>query len=270
LRSLSFTPPGRDLAALRALAETPELARLTSLTLFGNHLEEEDALILARSPYLTGLRFVNLGVFIGNPLVGPLIASPHLANLRWLWLPSNAISIPALEGLARAPFLPNLTILNLLWCQLDDSGAAVLASSLGPPLRHLLLGSNNFSAEGVRSLTRLGDLSTLTRLDLASSPIGQAGAEALAACPALARLRRLDLSRCDLGAPAAEALARSPHLAGLRFLSLSDNHLGDAGADALLESPHLQNVQHLALNANRIGREAKKRLKGRFGRRVML
>jgi len=83
-------------------------------------------------------------------------------------------------------------------------------------------------------------------------------------------LRVLDLTENRLGDAGAAALADSPHLRGLIHLDLAQNTLEDAGAEALAASPHLGGLIYLNLFGNVISAPAQKRLRERFGERVLL
>lgn len=83
------------------------------------------------------------------------------------------------------------------------------------------------------------------------------------------RLQRLVLSRAMLGDAEVEQLAREPHLASVQELDLTDNAIGEAGACALAESPYLTRVQVLTLFGNLFGVEGRRRLRERFGARVL-
>ena len=83
------------------------------------------------------------------------------------------------------------------------------------------------------------------------------------------RLRRLVLSRAMLGDAEVEQLTQEPHLASVQELDLTDNAITDAGAFALADSPYLTHVQVLTLFGNPFGVDGRRRLRERFGARVL-
>jgi uncharacterized protein (TIGR02996 family) len=73
-----------------ALCTSPYLARLRSLNLNGNELDDDHCVRLASLPALSEVRWIDLG---NNDIhergVEALAASPHLRKLRVLWLAGN-------------------------------------------------------------------------------------------------------------------------------------------------------------------------------------
>src|SRR6266545_4543651 len=165
---------------IEALAACPHLARLTSLDLSSNDLEELEAIRLAAPPYLENLSALRLG---RNPLraggIAALAACPRLGRLRVLDLTNTVVNDVAATALADSPHLANLARLVLTtnslqpWC-MTPAGAAALARS--------------------------PHLTNLNELSLRCQEIGDKGAAALAASRNLVGVRSLDLNNCRLGA----------------------------------------------------------------------
>jgi Ran GTPase-activating protein (RanGAP) involved in mRNA processing and transport len=91
----------------------------------------------------------------------------------------------------------------------------------------------------------------------------------LAESPNLARLRTLSLSDNQLGNEGAAALAASPHLARLATLRLDNNGICKNGAEALADSPYLGRLLKLDLRGNVFTDDERRRLRARFGSRVV-
>lgn len=69
---------------------------------------------LAASPHLARLRSLSLArTGLDDAGLIELVASPHLGALRWLDLSGNQLRRPALEALCASPGLPRLTFVNL-------------------------------------------------------------------------------------------------------------------------------------------------------------
>ncbi len=277
------------------LARSPFLARLTTLSFrgeYGDCLDEKGARLLARSPHLSRLRVLDLGLCaIGPAGMKALAGAATLARLTTLVLNGNAIRPAGAQALANAPHLAGLAFVELGYNFLGDRGAAALAGSphLGQ-LRELCLWDNGLTARGVRTLVEapwrlsvlslsrnpIGDegaeslagsanLAGLTTLLLEGANLTEAGARALAGSPHLANVTRLDLEDNAIGDAGACALAGSSHLANLRELNLQDSDIGDEGGRALADSPHLRNLVRLDLSGNSFGKATVARLKKRFG-----
>src|SRR5262249_22161733 len=149
---------------------------------------------LLASPHLAGLVELCLRNCQVSPAAVRVLCQANLPALRFLDLASNAqLGDAGAVALAAAPFLPQLTDLDLTRPGLGDAGAIALAGSGRlPRLRRLVLGiwsGNRVGGEGIRALVSSPGLPALAELLLASNPIGPAGAEALAGWPPLAQVR---------------------------------------------------------------------------------
>ena len=165
-----------------------------------------------------------------------------MSGVEELDLSDNPLGFDGASALAAAR-LPRLRALHLTRTRPGDAGVVALAESdLMAGLRALYLGGNNLSPT-----------------------VGTLGAWG-----APRNLRVLDLTENRLGDAGAAALADSPHLRGLIHLDLAQNTLEDAGAEALAASPHLGGLIYLNLFGNVISAPAQKRLRERFGERVLL
>jgi len=241
---------------------------------------------LAACPHLARIEGLNLyDVTLGADGAELLFASPHLA-LRSVHLGDEDGTVPVVEALVRAAWLPGLRELAVWGFQssdLGDAGAAMLAEAAG--LRTLDLFGNRIGPAGATALAASPHLAGLTALYLGRSQcgyttnrIGPAGAVALsraAFCPnlevlsldlcgiephglgALAaapldRLRELHVRGNDLRDVGVWALADAAWTGSLRMLQLGHNDIGDAGL-AALAGADLSGVQYLWLLGNRLG-----------------
>jgi uncharacterized protein (TIGR02996 family) len=89
------------LALIPRLAESPYLARLTTLDLHNNFLQDEEAELLAASPHLVGLKVLDLSQnWITEAGARALRASPSLQGLTTLYL-ANSYPDPLSNGRTR-------------------------------------------------------------------------------------------------------------------------------------------------------------------------
>jgi uncharacterized protein (TIGR02996 family) len=131
---------------------------------------EENGERLAACPSLAG--WLNLGITNSwaTPWLLPVLASPHLRQLRELHL-QVALGFSGIRTLATLANLASLRKLSLQWAGAGDNGALALAES--PHLKGL------------------------TSLKCSSMDLTDAGAQALAASPYLDNLEELDLGGND-------------------------------------------------------------------------
>lgn len=184
-----FKPP-----ILEKLAETRALRSLRSLSLARQRIHPKTAHVL-QSPHLAGL--VALDVW-GNPLgdagVSALAASEHLGALRTLNLAHSEISIEGLEALSRAQFFPRLTSLTLD-VGYDPNGARALGRRAGEILARaeslvsLSLARCGIGDDGIEALAASPAMKNLEELGLHGNQISARGAIALARSPHLSKLR---------------------------------------------------------------------------------
>jgi uncharacterized protein (TIGR02996 family) len=99
-----------DLARTRPVAKalfgSPALARIRSLSLFGNGLTDAEAIELASSPHLGNLTWLDLGNnLIGAPGLEAIAASKKLPRLRYLGFQHNKVAdpTPQADGTIAAP-----------------------------------------------------------------------------------------------------------------------------------------------------------------------
>jgi uncharacterized protein (TIGR02996 family) len=249
------------------------IAELRELSLTGRPRGGNEVLLLADSPQLSTLRCLTARGLWGEGL-GLLVASPHLARLKALRLPSNTLGNAGILALSRAPALRALE-------ELDLSGRGVSERYHDDPLvrvpgmdslvrweglkgvRSLTLSGNDLGRAGLRALLRsppaaalkelslrngrldgtamaeLGDAVSglrLETLDLGENVLKELGAEYVALAPCLRELKVLRLDRCEVPLTGARMLAKkAAFLGGLRLLDVSHNHFGPAGMEALLE-----------------------------------
>lgn len=192
--------------------------------------------------------------------------SPRVASLRWLNLGENRIGPSGAAALAESEHFANLEFLDVRHNSLGSDGASALAgSSRLKKLRHLDLCGDRVTAEDAVRLIRSESLPALTDLGVWYNRLGDEGAAAIAAEPKLLRLTHLNLNNNRIGPDGARALADSAFAANLRELYLAYNRIGDAGALALMESPHLSKLTVLNLYRNEnIAPETRERLRERF------
>ena len=247
------------------------IAELRELTITGAP-EHDVCEWVAASPQLATLRRLTVRSLLRYSFE-LLVASPHLANLRSLRLPSNDIGSYGLNTLAGAASLSLLEELDLTAGGRHEryhgdeliraAGMQALMNWSGlATVRSLTLSGNNLSRDGLRALLRsphvasLKELSLrdtrlngqsmaefesarkgmqLDSLDLGENVLKAVGAEYLAVVPCLSELKSLRLDRCEITAAGARLFAKKASFLGeLRCLDLGHNHFGPSGLAALL------------------------------------
>ncbi|MFQ3651367.1 MAG: TIGR02996 domain-containing protein [Gemmataceae bacterium] len=175
---------------------------------------------------------------IRPPLPSRLQLSALMRPISSLLLPQMPSNCPLVEW-AQAGWLQRLRRLDLSgWhSSLIDVENVFLPAQL-TQLQELIFSRSLLSVRSLRSILRL-------------------------------RLRRLVLSRATLGDAEVQQLASEPNLASVEELDLTDNAILDRGALALVDSPYLTRIQVLTLFGNLFGGEARRRLRERFGARVL-
>jgi uncharacterized protein (TIGR02996 family) len=187
--------------SLNALAACPDLARLATLDLRENALQDEHLEVLTASPHLV-----------------------RLANLR---LGFNHLGDGAAHFLATFFFLGSLATLDLYGNEIGPQGAQSLASSAHlSGLRTLILGSNDLGDAGVAELAAGRGLGRLNTLHLGFTQLTDGGARALADAPRLTELTTLDLSYNAVSDGGVRRLATTPQLPRLARLALRGTRLG--------------------------------------------
>jgi uncharacterized protein (TIGR02996 family) len=298
LKSLFVSSNPCDLKAIEALASSPNLDRLSALTLNSCRLTAELVGILAQSHCLAGLTLLDLG---NNGLGGwglyELTLAPALDRLETLYLYGTHPSREGVEALAKRSF-PHLTLLDLRGNSLSDTdiqsltegdilqslrtldlsdnnlghaGAQLLAQSArATSLTSLDVHANRIQAEGALALVESSRLERLTSLNLSRNALGDEGIARLVQASGLRRLHDLSLAGNRFGPEGARAVADSPHLAALRFLDLSHNHIKEKGARALVDSPHLDRIAGIDLRMTGLRERAITKLRQRFGHRLLI
>jgi uncharacterized protein (TIGR02996 family) len=142
---------------IAALAASPFLARVCTLALGGWYgydreddlLDDEQAALLASSPYVTGLKWLELRCnTLGDAGVQALASSDPLSALRGLDLRANRFGDGGLLALSAAARLSQLVSLDLSYLDgpVSERGWRGLARSPNlPRLRWLYLAGNNLS-----------------------------------------------------------------------------------------------------------------------------
>jgi uncharacterized protein (TIGR02996 family) len=248
------------------------IAELRELTLTG-YPDYEAFAWVAESPQLSTLRRLTAGGLWGESLE-QLVASPHLANLKSLRLPTNNLGNEGIFALTRSASLSALEELDFSSQSRHERyihdpviraagmGALMGCSGLAR-VRSLTLSGNDLSRDGLRALLRSPHTGALKELflrdcrldgqamaefrdtlpalrletlDLGDNILKDLGAECVATAPCLRELKALRLDRCEILQTGARLFAKkASFLGGMRQLDIGHNHFGPAGLAALLE-----------------------------------
>jgi uncharacterized protein (TIGR02996 family) len=245
--------------AARALAAAAGAAGLHTLKLGHTNLTARGVNDLFGSPFLVGLRHLELAAVQQRDLasfIEPIARSPVLNNLTALDLANHPLPLPDFKQLIAVCGRPRFGRLGFANCWLDIGAIAVLGAAPFAGLAALDLRRNRIGSAGLQALAEMPGLASLTELRLGWNEVRDTGVKALALSPHLKRLRTLDLSHNEIGGPGLRALAESANLSGLRELDLSANYVGLESVETLAASPNLARVRSLKLSGNHLGREA--------------
>jgi Ran GTPase-activating protein (RanGAP) involved in mRNA processing and transport len=168
-----------------ALARSPHLLELRDLRLNCNSLGAKGVSnLLGSHRLLHRLYLFDCG--LGDEGVRALARSPALTGLTHLELGLNGITDEGAKALARSRYLGNLRRLDFQLNHIGDEGVAALArSKVLQSVTHLTLNANRIGLKGIRALARSPNLSRLRRLDLHNNFIDDRCALALARSPTL-------------------------------------------------------------------------------------
>src|SRR3954466_6350440 len=130
--------------SLDRVVACPQLAHLSALTIYAQHIDDRLARFLVDSPHLGGLRDLNIGRNrVGDRGVEHLAWSPRLRGLVNLDLSDNAVGDLGARTLAESANLASLASLELRRNELTRAGLGYLcASPVLDGLRHLGLAQN--------------------------------------------------------------------------------------------------------------------------------
>lgn len=222
----------------------PSLARIRELDLFGyglgSHMGVE---MLAGCPHLGGIEKLRLDLNqIGLHQARALATTTNLPALKHLSIRANPIGNLGFQAICASQTLNQLTCLDVEMCQI--------------------------SIDGLRGAAKDFRLSDLEELALGHNSVDRQGITVLARLPVARSLRTIRLNDSNLNAIAIRPLTDSPAFGGLKTLDLRNNLLTDTAAHNLANSSYLGGLQHLKLEGNKISREAREKLKARFGAAV--
>jgi uncharacterized protein (TIGR02996 family) len=202
-----------------ALATSPRLGRLVSLSIDSNRLGERGAVTLAEGGLPT-VRSLDISFNdVGDSGAVALLSSTALTSLHKLDLCSNELT-------------------TAIW--------RVTPSALLRGRLHLKLSKNDFAEGGPMVDSAL--LAACVGLELYDCNLSDTLLNALAESASLAGLRVLNLGGNLITGAGLADLVRSPHLGALRSLSMPGNRLGAGGVEALLASPLARQLTHLDLS----------------------
>jgi uncharacterized protein (TIGR02996 family) len=248
------------------LARSPLLDRLRWLELIVTKLGTAGFLAVFRSPRLARLEHLHFSS--ERMTVGGIKALEGLPSLRSLALRECELRAPAARALARSPLLGRLERLDLLHNYLDEEGvAALVAAPSLDNLRELNLGDARLGNAAAASLAGSAIVG-LGKLDLRSNGIHTEGYRALAPWLARQRLVSLSVGRTYPRTDGMRCLGDCPGLDNLVELSLDGTGLGETeGATVLASAPWLAGVVVLNLFGTRIGSDGLQALlsSGRLG-----
>src|SRR5262249_40102096 len=155
----------RDVAGtVEELARLPELADFSHLGFdyqdTSSSLHEPESTLLAASPYLTGLRSLDVS--------------------------NNGIGPEAITALARNPALRGREGLGVEWCWVEEGVAALARATFAPTLRSLAIGTGQTYGGHTEALLGGGAFPALAHLAIMTRCVATLGAMSLPTLRALA------------------------------------------------------------------------------------
>jgi hypothetical protein len=266
LRSLHLGPAELTAEGCAALAESPHLSRVQSLTLAAGVTPSWRTDMAVRppatlqpllgSPLLCGLEKLDLGHCNLTPeAAAALFESPRPPRLRSLAFRVDHCGSAGVRSLLSAPWAAGLTELKLAGdpgsVSIDDLSTipSLLAASesLGE-LRELNLRGLHVDDGGLKALVDSSHLGRLVSLKLCcTNRLSRAGFRALEEAAGLPALRRIDFSNTSLKPAVAEALAAGPLAARLVSLDLTGHDLGPSVPKPLLDRQRWPRLVRLGL-----------------------
>lgn len=202
---------------------------------------------------------------------GQLMAVPSLRFLTTFELRGTTLDAEEATLLAECPHLPHLRRLILRYATGEETVRVLSAAPMCSRLTALDLYGAYMENEGAQALIHSPYLKGLSYLALGDITEEIDVAQLLADPSSLLNgLEQLYLGWTQIDDEGAQRLAASPKFARLKVLDLMGNRIEMAGARALAEAPHLQALEALYLQGNPLDNRARKRLRARFGDRVLL
>jgi uncharacterized protein (TIGR02996 family) len=246
LRELSLTGRPHSETVIGRLAESPQLSTLRTLTARG--LWTEGFTVLAASPHLARLKVLRLpSNRLANAGIQALVGGATLTSLEELDLSGLGVAerysddpivrSPGMETLTGWSGLATVRSLNLSYNEFGFAGLmTLLRSPNAAALKELSLRGGRLDGEAMAAFGVARPELRLESLDLGSNYLRQLGAEYVSAAPCLEDLKVLRLDRCEIPLTGARNLVKkAPFFRGLRLLDVGHNHFGPSGLGALLE-----------------------------------
>lgn len=250
LESLSL--PQIDREAVIALASAAHLTSLRTLRLHHAELDGASIEALGRSEALREIEVLDLGIARMSGAHGDALALPALPSLRELRCTGPSFDPAAAVALATRA--RRLEVLDLSSVELGDTALRRLLHGPAAPegLRHLTISVNGVSDRSLAEIVAGLEVPRLTRLVCHGHEVSTATMAAIAASRALDDLQHLDLAHCWFGDAGVTALARSEHLPALRSLDLASTECSAPGLAALGASDLGARLVSLSLSHNQI------------------
>jgi uncharacterized protein (TIGR02996 family) len=249
LCELSLRGRARSEDEIGWLADSPQLATLRRVTARG--LWPEGLARLVASPHLAGLKSLRLpSNNLGNAGIVAMIGAAALAALEELDLSGRGVSerynddpivrLPGMESLAGWAGLATVRSLTLSGNEMGRTGLrTLLRSPHAGGLKELSLRDGRLDGQAMAEFASAQPALRLEALDLGENVLKDVGAEYVAMVPCLRELKTLRLDRCEILQTGARLFAKkASFLGGLRRLDVGHNHFGPAGlADLLGRAP---------------------------------
>ena len=240
-------PASIRLTASKFLARAEQIVQVFSAIQLYNSRSKIEA--LATCAALQRVQSLELSECNTTPsLLGMLIHSPHLVQLRHLGLIHCEVQTPHLEAIGNAPVMNQLESLEIASHYAPSDGIRHLRSFNENTLRRLSLRGHDLGPVGIDLLAQLPGLKNLTELDLSYCQLEERAGQLLAEFPRFRQLKFLNLHFSTLHREGATAIAGSPILDHVERLEIGFNEISNLGALAILNSPRLKNITQLNIS----------------------
>lgn len=247
-RSLSL----RDIreSTIEFLTHAPELLHIERLGLmdapYDAPFKPKYMRPFTTSPWVRNLRYLSVGLPLGDSGLGHLCRSTHLAGVETLVVYAGNFKSRAGRALAKRKAFLRLRELQLYRCHIGKAGIEELVAGDWSALELLTLEECGLNAEALAILAAT-EFPQLTQLRLNGNDIGAALGDALASAPWIAQLESVAMESLRLDMPSAKRLFKTLESSPLTHLDLSLN--GElADFTPLLKSPVLSRLTSLRLS----------------------
>lgn len=184
-----------------AIANSPNMANLQNLRFSATKLTDAAAVAIATSPHMNKLQSLNFAITsVGNLGVITIATNPNMSNMRKLSFSMCPITDAAVIAISTSENMSNLRYLKFILCKdLTDSAAISIASSPTlNQLKELFLNACRFTNLAATAFAESLNLPNLERLDFSWCPnLTNTAVQELIESINLPELKDLNFENCN-------------------------------------------------------------------------